>query len=165
MVYKKFDFENNEYTLEFQEITLEIALKIDAQTYKEKEYLTINEITQFLKNVKYLILSDKEVIFDSIKHDFRSLNFNLIKIIYDKIKEEFCLDLTETQEFIHKCKLFLEADNIDVPLEPELFVAKNLFEKNLSLTYLEMMNMNCKKYEKIILALNILKNNSQESEK
>lgn len=139
------------------------SLKIDSKSYKQNTYLTFNEIKTIFKYSDIKLFEDDVLIFDSKKDDFNNLDFNLVQKIYDEIKNEISLSQQETKQFLELCENYLNANTSEVNLPEELFIAKHIFSKNLSLTYTEMMNMETKKYEKILLALNLIKQAVGES--
>jgi len=151
-----FEYCSKEYECQYEKITLQHSLDIDFKSYKNNEFNSINEMDKIFSELSFKILYQNNIIFDSEKNNYSTLNFNIVKKIYTEIKKELNLSPEEVIKFLTSCNNFFDSENKTGALPKELLIAKKIYRKEIQLSYTEMMNMNTKEYEKIFLAVNMI---------
>jgi hypothetical protein len=148
-----------DYVLEFDEISLKTSNAIDYEVMSVSNN-SFSECAAVLGLVEFKLYLNGEIKFDSCVNDFNKLDFPLAFKIYDIIKPHLYLSQKEKNYFIELCKKYLsEPQSSRMPFE--ILIAHNILNKSISMNLQELENMEVKKYEKIQLAVQLLKEQFQ----
>lgn len=156
---KYIEHKSNNYCIFFPDITVKLAMTIDYCSYKNNNQTTFTEMISLFDNLDIrMILIDRVLEKEEIKSDF-----GLCYKAYEAIKDELFLSDKEFLEFTNECKMFLDDKSGSTKMPQELLIASNLLNNRLIFSLNDIENMNIKKYEKIQLALSLLKNKVEEA--
>ncbi len=137
-------------------ISVAKAAELDHSSFNEGGYSSFSEMRSMIDCVNFKLMKNDEVVYSSeSKND--PISFNVVKNIYDALKNEFCMSEIEIDNFNRECEVFLNSENGDHKLPYELLLAKNIFNGEVQLSLSDFENMEIKKYEKIQLALGLLR--------
>lgn len=146
--------EINEFILLFNEPTINEVIKINSNSFYKEEFNTFLEIKETLSNIFFVLKKDNKEIFNSKKNYINSLNINTVFEIFNKIKPYLYLSEIEQNNFKEICENYINGKTDKMP--PELFIASNILNNNVSVSVKELENMPAIKYEKIEIAKKII---------
>ncbi len=159
---KFIDFNEKRYEIKYEIISVEKAAKLDYYSYNQENYSSFFEMRSMIDCIPFTIWHNNELIYDSLQNN-KSLDFLFVKTIYDELKKQFSLNEEEALNFINDCNNFF-SENGKNKMPYELLLAKNIFEGSVKLNLSDFENMEIKKYEKIQIALSILKKQVESQE-
>ena len=132
------------------------AAELDYKSFNEEGYSSFSEMRSMIDCVSFKLIKDNEIIYNS-ESKTGELSFGLVKVAYDILRTKFCMSEEEIEKFNKECEIFLNSENVDRKLPYELLLAKHIFNGEIQLSLSDFENMEIKKYEKIQLALNLLR--------
>ncbi len=149
------NFEEKKYDLYFDEMTTNLSITVDENSFINGSYNSFKEIQELLSRVHFVLLYDNEIVIDSKEKSINNIDFKLVKSIYDIIKPHLNLSSDESDSFKTKCKEFLNKNSNMMP--SELLIAQQMITNCLTISLSEFENMNIKKFEKIQIAISEIK--------
>ena len=152
---KIFYLNETEYLLFYEKISVKKAVDIDYNSYKDGVFLTNLYWDNIFKTIHFVVYSKNEIIYDSLSNSTNNISFKLSNKIIEIIVEDLHLSESDTQIFKEKCILFKDGQATQMPYE--LLVAKNITSNNTSFSFNDIENMEIKSYEKIQIAISVLK--------
>lgn len=144
-------------------ISVAKAAELDYGSFNEEGYSSFVEMRKMIDCVNFTLMKNNKVVYSS-KSKNDPISFNLIKGVYDALKSSFCMSETEIENFNLECEVFLDSENGDQKLPYELLLAKHIFNGEVQLSLSDFENMEIKKYEKIQLALGLLRKKVNNNE-
>lgn len=147
------EHKNKNYTLVFDDINVAQSTKIDENSYLENHYISLKEYANILSTIKFTILDNNNILFDSSKNDPNKIDFKLGMAICNVINKYLNLSKSEANKFMKSCKNFLNTDSAKTQMPHELLIASQLINKQLVLNLSDLENMPMIKYEKIQIAI------------
>ena len=154
---------DEEFDLIYESISVKHAVEIDFKSYGKNGFSSFFEMRNIIDFLKIQLFKNQELFYDS-ENPNKILEFNLVKKIYDEIKNAFYLSEEELENFENDCVEFLKDESYDKKMPYELLLAKNIFNGLLTINLSDFENMDIKKYEKIQIALSILKKQVESQE-
>jgi hypothetical protein len=154
---------NHKYELIYEQVSVAKAAEIDYESYSEDGYSSFLEMKSMLSCINFKIIKDGELYYDS-QNLTESLDFNLAKVIYDALRKSAFLSEEDSTQFKDECELYLKDESTNRRMPYELLLAKNIFNQDIKISLDDFENMDIKKYEKIQLALAVLRKKVAESE-
>lgn len=158
----KLQIENNDYELLHEIITVAKAAEIDYKSYNQDRYSTFFEMRNIVDCLDLTLIQDGNIIYSSNTKD-NNLGFNFVKAIFEKLKNSLCLSEEEIESFTKECINFLDSEDKNLKMPYELLIANNIHNKTIIISLSDFENMEIKKYEKIQLALQIIKKKVNEA--
>ncbi len=138
--------------LRFSDITIADANQVDFDC--EGEYFS--EYRSILKNLKYKIIQNGNTIFDSDVDYYGLLDYNLAVEICDILRGYLHMTSLEIYNYENLCRKYLnDPQGSKMPIE--MLIAQNILNKSAVMSTSELLNTEVKRYEKIQIALRILK--------
>ena len=137
---KTLQFLNEECSLIFDEISVDLALQIDYNGFDS----SFKECESLFENIKFQILKNNQIVFNSNIDNPLDLDYVLSQKIFNIIKNELYLSEIESKQYISDCIDFLNSKNTS-KMPPELLISINLINRNVQLNLQELENMNIKK--------------------
>ncbi len=141
----------NKYLLSFGDISISEANQVDFDSIDN----FFSENNSILKNIKFKILSEKEVVFNSDTDYYGLLSYNIAIEICNILRDFLYMKPKEVYAFENLCKTYLK-DPQKNKMPIEMLIAQNMQNKNTFISAEELLSMEVKKYEKIQIALRIL---------
>lgn len=142
---------SNNLKLSFGGIDVFSASQIDF--HSSANYFSEN--INILKNVKFKILRERQIVFDSSLDFYGNLNYKLAVEICDVLRNFLCLSPPEILFFENLCKDYLKnPQGSKMPVE--MLIAQNIYNKTTFMSVAELSNMEIKQYERIQIALRVL---------
>jgi hypothetical protein len=154
---------NCKYELIHEQVSVAKAAEIDYQSYSEDGYSSFLEMKSMLSCINFKIIKNGELYYDS-QNLTESLDFNLAKVIYDTLRKSAFLSEEDSTQFKDECELYLKDESTNRRMPYELLLAKNILNQDIKISLDDFENMDIKKYEKIQLALAVLRKKVAESE-
>lgn len=138
--------------LRFSDITIADANQVDFDC--EGEHFSENR--SILKNLKYKIIQNGNTIFDSDVDYYGLLDYNLAVEICDILRGYLHMTSLEIYNYENLCRKYLnDPQGSKMPIE--MLIAQNILNKSAVMSTSELLNTEVKRYEKIQIALRILK--------
>lgn len=138
--------------LRFSDITIADANQVDFDC--EGEYFSENR--SILKNLKYKIIQSGNTIFDSSVDYYGLLDYNLAVEICDVLRGYLHMASSEIYNYENLCRKYLNNPQ-ESKMPIEMLIAQNILNKSVVMSASELLNTEVKRYEKIQIALRILK--------
>lgn len=151
------------FDLIYEPINVEKAAELDYKSYNKDGFSSFFEMRNMVDCVQFKIFENDTIFYDSECPD-KNLEFNLVKTIYDAIRDSFCMNKEEIEIFSKECEEYLKSQTTELKMPYELLLARNILNGTINLSLSDFENMEIKKYEKIQLALSILQKQVNESE-
>jgi hypothetical protein len=155
------EFESHD--LIYEPISVAKAAELDYHSFNENGYSSFSEMRSMLDSVNFKLIKNNEVVYNS-ETDALALPFNLARSAYNALKNEFCMSREEIENFNKECEIFLNSEEVNQRMPYELLLAKNIFNGEMQLSLSDLETMEIKKYEKIQLALGLLRKKVSHAE-
>jgi hypothetical protein len=151
----KFDIkiDNRNYTIVYSSVSPILAAEIDNCSFTDDTFSEIKHFKAIIDNVEFKIIENNQTIYKNPSD--QKLRFDIAFQIAQKISKATFSSKDEMQKFQQLCEGFLSKKSQRMP--SELLIASNIFNQLIQLGYKDMQNIENKRYEKINLALQLLK--------
>lgn len=151
----KFDIkiDNRNFTIVYSSVSTVLAAEIDNCSFVDDTFSEMKHFTAIIDNVEFKIIENNQTIYKNPSD--QKLRFDIAFQIAKKISENTYCSKEEIQNFKQLCEGFLSKKSQRMP--SELLIASNIFNQIIQLGYKDMQNIENKRYEKINLALQLLK--------
>jgi len=145
--------DNDNFKVEYENISSILAAEIDNNSYIDNDFSEIKHLKTIIDKVEFKIIENNQTIYKNPSD--QRLRFDIAFQIAKKISENTYCSKEEIQNFKQLCERFLNKQSQQMPAE--LLIASNIFNQLIQLGYKDMQNIENKRYEKINIALQLLK--------
>lgn len=142
----KLKFKNNEYELIFDSISVSQSIEINNNSYVGGQFSSMAEMNAVFKKIDLVIKKNGIIVF------YEDLSFSEAFFLYEFIKSELHIQEEEINTIRREC---LNRKNQQEMFE--IILAKNILGGLVQLSALDFKNMNIKEYERLIIAIETLK--------
>jgi hypothetical protein len=151
----KFDIkiDNRNFTIVYSSVSTVLAAEIDNCSFVDDTFSEMKHFKAIIDNVEFKIIENNQTIYKNPSD--QKLRFDIAFQIAKKISENTYCSKEEIQNFKQLCERFLNKQSQQMPAE--LLIASNIFNQLIQLGYKDMQNIENKRYEKINIALQLLK--------
>jgi hypothetical protein len=145
---KLLKFNNNEYLINFDEISVQKAIVIDQNSYVDGAFSSFAEAEAIFKYVDLSIQKNNSYI------TIENLTFKEGMLIYNSVAEELSINGQEENRIIKQCENSFKKVN---ELSFDFLLAKNIFNGSVVMGINDFKNMNIREYESVIVHVETMK--------